>query len=430
MELHLTEWQRAGAGPGDEYPVLQQLFLDDPRIQSTLEQHPLKDRLRVSEGRYGLVIQAKQHVGVLQLGPLRIRIQPKMPTKALWKAVSYALGLDQLIRHAPVEIEMAGDFADLLALMLLQESERLWRFGIHRGYREESQWLATPRGRPDLITLARNGPLTEAKLPCRYYAFTADIVENQVVLAGLALARRLASQLKLRTSLHRAHQQWSTICTAVPLGGNLLDQADRKQNRLTQRYAPVHRLVRLLHERSGLDDEHQSGRDNLPGFLWNMAILFESFVARFLTEHLSDHEVLTQEKLRHMYEVVQGGPALSAPRPRPDIVLRRRSDRKVLGVFDTKYKDLWDQALPREILYQMSVYALAWSQSQGKEVPAVVLYPTVGQPHPDMELRLRVSNGQSRQILLRAVDWGKAALCVGNRESESECVELARGWVL
>jgi 5-methylcytosine-specific restriction enzyme subunit McrC len=426
MELRLTEWQRAEAGP--DHPELRGLFLDDPAIQRVLQNRPLDDHLLVSECRHGLVIEARQHVGVLQLGPLRICIRPKMAVRSLWPAVTYALGLDDLVRHEPVELDLLGDFADLLAMALVAESERLWRRGIQRGYRETSEWRAHPRGRPDVVALARSGPLTRAALPCRHHEFTADVVENQVVLAGLALARGVSSHLPLRSALHRAHQQWSTVCRQLPLSGALLDAADRARNRLTARYAGVHRLVRLLHERSGLDDEHEQGSDTLPGFLWNMADLFERFVARFLSEHLPEYEVTTQSTLRDLYRVVSGRPGLQAPRPRPDLLLRRRADSDVIAVLDTKYRDLWATSLPREILYQMSVYSLAWSEAKGQDVPAVVLYPAVGGTHPDAVLHLQVDGGKVRRIVLRAVDWAAAAE-VSGAGSRTAGERLARLWV-
>ncbi len=424
MEVRLNEWQRVSAGPDCPFPFLNGLYLEDSEIQRSLERYSLRDRLRVSECRHGLVIEARQHVGVLQLGPIRVRIQPKMATDALWAAVTYALGLDGIIRHAPVELAMVGDFADLLALMMLQESERLWRTGVQRGYQNRSEWLTTLRGRPDVVTLARSGPLTKASLPCRHHAYTADIVENQVVLAGLAMATKLTGHLPLRAALHRAHQQWSTVCERVVLARPLLDAADRSRNRLTARYVGVHRLARLMYERAGLDDEHAAGPDVLPGFLWNMASLFERFVARFLTENLPDHEVLTQQNLPQLYRVVRAGPKLRAPKPRPDLVVQRLADQVTIGVYDTKYRDLWATRLPREMLYQMSVYALAWSQSRGTAVPAIVLYPAVGGEHPDMEIALRVHGTTSRRIVLRSVDWADAASCLGAPQ-----FELAQRWV-
>lgn len=427
-ELDIHEWRRAAAGPGGQHPELVGLFLDDPQLAPALERAPLGGRLRVSDSRHGLVVEARQHVGVLQLGPLRVRIHPKLPMAKMWTAVAYALGLDGISYYDAVEIEMAGDFADLLALMLLREAARLWRSGAQRGYHGMSEWRSTVRGRPDLVTLARSGPLTRAALPCRYQDFTTDVLDNQVVLAGLNLARTMSEKLTLRSALHRAVQQWSTICQLPRLDRQLLSEADRSRSRLNARYVGIHRLVRLLHERSGLDDPNVSGTDSVPGFLWNMATLFERFVARFLREHLPDHEVTTQHRLRSLFRVVRDRPGRRTPQPRPDLVVRSRSNGATLAVFDTKYKDLWASKLPREILYQMSVYALAWSESGGRSVPAIVLYPADGEEHPEIEYGLDIEGGRTRRIVVRGIDWAAAIRAIEDGDGPS-CRGLAANWV-
>ena len=423
--LDLVEWGAASAGTG-EHPQLDGLFLDEPQLAEALRRFPSSNHLRLGECRHGLVVRAQQHVGVLRLGPLQVRIRPKMETGALWSAVTYALGLEGIRHQAPTDLAASGDFVDLLGLALLREAERLWRTGIQRGYVETTEWRSTVRGRPDLTTLARSGPLTKAQLPCRYHAYTADTVDNQLVLAGLALARRLVSTLSLRAALHRCHQQWSTACAEVPLRRGLFLEAGRGRTRLTERYAGAHRLVQLLYAGGGLDEEYEPGEQRIPGFLWNMATLFEAFVARFLTEHLPGHQVMTQERLRQLYRVVQKGPHLKAPKPRPDLVVRRRDDRQVLAVFDTKYRDLWATKLPRDMLYQLSVYAFAWGGQAKRPVPAIILYPEVGGRHPDQLLELRVGGAGTRRIILRAVDWGGAAR---HLEDRAHAMRLAERWV-
>ncbi len=389
--LDLVEWQTAGA---DQHPVLVGRTLDDPAVMRTASR--LRHALRIADGRNGLLIEVNQHVGVLQLGDLRVRIRPKIPTETLWGLVAYGLGLDELPRHPPTDFALDGSLPDLLAAMLVLEATRLWRDGLQRGYVTREEWLASPRGRPDLVALARNGPLTRAELPCRHHEYTPDILVNQLVLGGLTLASRLpGAGPRLRATVGRAVQEWRTVCSDVPATVERLDAAERASNPLTARYTGAHRLARALLDRAGPDDDLGHGIQPLGGALWNMARVFERAVARFLREQLpSGWSVDTQTVLKGLYTGAEGR---RPPSPTPDLVVRRGG--LPVAVMDTKYKDLSQDPLPRDILYQLTAYSLAF----GPEVPAVVLYAIPTGDRPPVRIRLNVVGAGERVIVLRAV---------------------------
>lgn len=395
-ELELGEWDVRD--PSTD-PVLAGLDLDEPGVGDLASRLAGWGALHVIEERRGLRVQSRQHVGVVQLGALRIRIRPKVPLVTLWRLMVYGLGLDALPPLPPVDIGLTGNVPELLVEMLRLEAERLWQRGLSRGYRDRDDWLGAPRGRPDLTVLARNLPLTRAALPCRHHVYTADVLHNHVVLAGLLLARRLTSSRRLRGALHRTIESWRSVCAEVPIGRSLLDDADRSRTRLTAHYAPAHRLVRALFERLGPDERLAGGSASVGGALWNMATLFERAVARFLCENLPDLEVHTQSRLHRVYSVEPGPHGHRAPTPRPDLVVMR--DGEPLAVLDTKYRDLSATSLPRDIVYQMSVYSLAFGGQ--RPVPAIVLYAVPHGSRPDVRFTLRVTGGEDRRIVLRAV---------------------------
>ncbi len=424
-EIRLREYERAIADPAGPHACLRGLFLDAPSIRDLFTGDPLRRKLEVSENRYGLCLKADRWVGVVRLGPVRVHIEPKLPAGTLWPLMAYALGLDKLFRWSTVAVDEAGDFVDLLAQALLAEAELLWRGGLHRAYQERSAWLTTPRGRPELGVLAGAQPLTRAALPCRHHAFTTDVPVNQTVLAGLSLASSIAQSILLRSALHRAVQRWRECCTLLEPSPVLLEQGERQLNRLCERYSTALELVRVLAAGMGLDSNE--GAVKVPGFLWDMAAVFERFVFRFLREHLLSLDVSKQVGLDDLYSIHRGRPSLRTPRPRPDLVIRR--GEQTLAVLDTKYADLAHRRPSRDVLYQASVYALAWSGTANEDVPAILLYPSPGSSLREVEIHLRIAGtARPRRILLRGVDWVRAGELVWEGGSFASRQALAKRW--
>ncbi len=59
-----------------------------------------------------------------------------------------------------------------------------------------------------------------------------------------------------------------------------------------------------------------------------------------------------------------------SPTPRPDYVVTKRG--AIRSILDAKYRDLWEKQLPREMLYQLVVYAI----SHRTQPQSSILYPT------------------------------------------------------
>ena len=74
----------------------------------------------------------------------------------------------------------------------------------------------------------------------------------------------------------------------------------------------------------------------------------------------------------------------------------------VVAVFDAKYRDLWEHALPPGMLYQLAVYAM----SQVQCTTASILYPAVHDDAVESRIAIRdpVSGSTRAHFTLRPVN--------------------------
>ncbi len=279
LAIQLKEWECiAPEGRGTQ---LAGVFLTgDAEVKHTARALSTSGKLRVSELREGLSIEASSYVGRITLGDIQITIHPKITGMPLLRLLRYAYGLRNLEIFDEAEYsseELA--FQELLLHQLVAEVNELVARGLHRRYVRTDHELGSPRGRIDVQKIARQGGSIQVTLPCTYHPRLEDCLINQVLLQGLHLAARLTNDSTLRIRLYRLANLFQDSVSSIRLDHNALKQLHREMERLNSAYIPAITIIEILLASEGISLDESLPRIQLSGFLFDMNLFFQALLS-------------------------------------------------------------------------------------------------------------------------------------------------------
>ena len=326
--------------------------------------------------------QAQQYVGVLQTGSHTVQILPKIHEQEE-ENLGYLLSLLGFVRRLKLRSndlsdfeKLGGSFLEILIRHFATELNRLLRTRYVHRYVEVENRTSFLRGKP-LAERERDGTAKlYARYACRYEVFTPDHPLNRVLKFCNGLLLRQTKSTVNRKTLHENDVLLSEVSRVTVTKENV----DRIHlDRLNRHYEPVLELCRLLLSNSTLD--LRTGRITQLAFVFDMNVLFEEFVARFLELHKERLEI-GGESLIRVEAQRRLGKLFGKFVMRVDVVLHDGTGRRFL--VDTKYKVLdagKDHAgLSQTDFYQMYAYANA---GEGDYDGVILLYPSTAAVMPE-----------------------------------------------
>ncbi|MFB6836065.1 McrC family protein [Streptomyces sp. NPDC056361] len=340
----------------------------------------LGSRLRVRELSGGRVeVTAYQYVGTVRLESCEIRVRPKY----LGTDLDVLRMMDHAWGGAHVPLPAVQGFAggapnlrDLVCLMVTEHGERLLSHGVRRDYLAVEDDLRVVRGRllPDRQLLRHHGRLD--RLACRFEEHDADITDNRLCAAALAVAARTARAPAVRARARRAAGLFAQHAPTPP-GDVRAALSTLEYHRHNEHYRPAHLWAGLLLSGGGVDDLFTSGPLASRTFLVDMNRLFEAFATRLLERGATGSGLRVDSQVRQSKVLYDERTCRSHGSVRPDVLISGlRAGGPLRLPVDVKYKLYGEKKLSPEDLYQAFFYAHTLGRlEEGVPPVCVLLHP-------------------------------------------------------
>ncbi len=330
-------------------------------------------------------LSAREVTGFVTLGSLAVEVAPKFLSpsiereehwrKSLWAILARVYRAPVLGSPTPGQVTAANHLPDLLGMVLLGSLDATKPSGRPMGYITEQNRLAHLQGRLDTARIMDF--LTHpGQVPCEYDVYAEDVPTNRLLRWA---SEQLSSQVRSVKLAHELSEEALALKTVSAIPPSL---AEAERITLPTHHASLQPAVtvgQLLLVGRGL--QHGSGSQDLFGFLWKSAEVFERFAwyliqrvirRRFVGLKIAGHRV------RLANPIGQGTRALWTI---PDVRLEGKG--RTLAVLDAKYK-IWHSQPNSSDVYQ--VVTGAWLRNCGV---AGLIYPSpTGKPKGVIRWRL------------------------------------------
>jgi len=308
---------------------------------------------------YGKVLQAQNYVGVIQTKDgTTIEILPKIQTIGEEESKKILLKMLMTLKKSPFKhFNMANiksskmPLLEIFITMFLEELSRLAQRGIRSDYITKEENLQFLKGKLLISQQIKHNSIHKERFFVEYQEFNSDRVENRLIKTTLEYLYKKSRSNRNQQRIREFLFVFDEISTCKDIKTAFTNV---KLNRQMKDYEQV-----LLWCKTFLLENSFSpykGDDVAFALLFDMNLLFESYVYDYLKRHGNFENIVNQDKRHHLaYEKGNGKFRL-----KPDIVINNGAI-----IADTKWKILTEDktynGVSQADMYQLYAYGTKYN---------------------------------------------------------------------
>lgn len=311
---------------------------------------------------FGKVLQAQNYVGVIQTKDgTTIEILPKIKNATTEKSKDILIKMLKTLKNSPFKNLSVANLKsskiplfEIFISMFLEELTVLVRNGIKSDYISKEENLKFLKGKLKISEQIKYNTIHKERFFVQYEEFISNRVENRLIKTTLQF---LYNKSKLNKNQQRI-REFLFVFDEIEISHNIkTDFSKIKLNRQMKDYQQV-----LLWCKTFLFENSFSpykGNDIAFALLFDMNLLFESFVYSYLKKSSNFQDIKSQDRTHHLaYEN-----SIGRFRLKPDIVI---NGGKIIA--DTKWKILSEDKAYNGVLqddmYQLYAYGTKYANCE------------------------------------------------------------------
>lgn len=328
-----------------------------------LENEQIAQYLKITtKSGFGKVLQAQNYVGVIQTKDgTTIEILPKIKNATTEKSKDILIKMLKTLKNSPFKNLSVANLKsskiplfEIFISMFLEELVVLVRNGIKSDYISKEENLKFLKGKLKISEQIKYNTIHKERFFVQYEEFISNRVENRIIKTTLQF---LYNKSKLNKNQQRIREFLFVFDEIEILHNIKTDFSKIKLNRQMKDYEQV-----LLWCKTFLFENSFSpykGNDIAFALLFDMNLLFESFVYSYLKKSSNFQDIKSQDRTHHL--AYENG--IGRFRLKPDIVI---NGGKIIA--DTKWKILSEDKAYNGVLqddmYQLYAYGTKYDNCE------------------------------------------------------------------